>query len=195
MTAPNNPGFVTEGLEPKVYPYAKQVNADPDLNNQAVMFQTAKLDGGGSFGENDTNGLVVAALNYLFNGTDFSAEESNREITVLASAARTSTTDSANFTNISSRGAHFVINVSALAATPSITVTIQGRDPISGNFYDLLVSNAITTVGTTVLKVYPGITAVANGAANDILPRTYRVRVAHADADSITYSVSAITVR
>lgn len=113
---------------------------------------------------------------------------------VLASAARTASIDSADFRNPSGRGLALVIDVTAIAATPSITVTIQGKDPVSGKYYTLLASAAITTVSTTVLRVYPGLTAAANLAANDVLPEIWRASVAHGDADSITYSIGACVI-
>jgi hypothetical protein len=111
------------------------------------------------------------------------------EGTALASAARTASVDSSDLTNGFGKGLHLVIDVTAVAATPSITVTIQGKDALSGKYYTILASAAITATGTTVLKVHPGLTAAANAAANDLLPRTWRVSVTNADADSITYSV------
>lgn len=140
---------------------------------------------------------LVSGAQLLYNGTtddDYARQRNNNEETILASAARTASVDSADFTNFNGNGAHFVIDVSAITATPSIVVTIQGKDLISSNYYDILVGAAITTVGTTILKVYPGINGLANAIANDILPRIFRVSVANADADSITYSISAALV-
>ena len=67
--------------------------------------------------------------------------------------------------------------------------TIQGRDPASGDFYTILASAAITGTGTTILRVFPGSTVTANVSANDTLPKRCRILAAHADADSITFSV------
>lgn len=117
--------------------------------------------------------------------------DTNRKLTVFASAARTATANSSDLPNSDSRGAHIVIDVSAVSATPSVTFKVQGKDPLSGSYYDILTSAAITATGTTVLKVYPGITAAANVAVSDVLPQVWRVRAEHGDADSITYSVSA----
>lgn len=139
-------------------------------------------------------GIAVSGVPWLYNGTTFDRQRNNTEETILASAARTATTNSADFTNYNSKGAQFIVDVTAIAATPSITVNIQGKDPVSSNYYTLLTSVAISTVSTTILKVYPGIGAVANSAASDILPRTFRVSVTHADADSITYSIGAALV-
>ena len=88
-------------------------------------------------------------------------------------------------------GIHVIIDVTSVTATPSVVPTIDGYDFLSGNWYNLLTGIAITATGTTVLKIAPYITAVANGAAKDILPRKWRVVMTHADTDSITYSVGA----
>lgn len=112
--------------------------------------------------------------------------------TVLPSAARTATPDSFEFEapGVAYTGLHLVIDVTAVAATPSITVTVQGVDRVSGQVYTILESAAITAVSTTVLKVAPALTAAANTVANDLLPPIFRITVTHADADSITYSIA-----
>lgn len=130
--------------------------------------------------------MVVPALS---NGTTLDSPRNNAESTALASAARTATVNSSDLTNYNGRGCHVVIDVTAIVATPSLVVKIQGKDALSGKYYDILVATAITATGTTVLKVYPGITPTAGASASDMLPRTFRVRVEHADADSATYSV------
>lgn len=136
-----------------------------------------------------TNSTPVANFNYLFNVLTWDRKRNNIEETLLASAARTASVNSADFVNYNAKGAHFIIDVTAITDTPSITVTIQGKDALSSEYYDILTGVAITATGTTILKVYPGIGQIANGAASDILPRTYRVSVAHDDTDSITYSI------
>lgn len=120
--------------------------------------------------------------------------ELTREVIVLASAARTATVNSADQANTHGRGVHVIIDATAVTATPSVVAKVQGKDPVSGKYYDLLESAAITGTGTTVLKVYPGLLASANLVANDMLPRTWRVRLEHGDGDSITYSVGAVII-
>lgn len=112
--------------------------------------------------------------------------------TVLPSAARTASPDTMEFEalGVDYHGVHLVIDVTAVTATPSVTVTIQGVDRLSGKVYTILASAAITATGTTVLKVGAGLTAAANLVANDLLPPVFRITVAHGDADSITYSVA-----
>lgn len=86
---------------------------------------------------------------------------------------------------------HVIIDVTAVTATPALTVKIQGKDPASGKYYDILVSTVIATVSTMVLKVGPGLTAAANLVANDMIPAVWRVIVTHGDTDAATYSVGA----
>ena len=119
---------------------------------------------------------------------------SNTDITLLISAARTATLDTAEQTNTHGRGCHVIINVTSITDTPSVVPKIQGRDPASGEWYDLLPGVAIIATGMTVLKVYPGIATIVNAAASDILPAHWRVRLEHADVDSITYSVGAVVI-
>lgn len=137
--------------------------------------------------------IPVQANSYLFDGTNSDRERPNTEETILTSAARTAD-QTVNATNFNARGAIFVIDVTAIAATPSITVTIRGRDTLSGQTYDILTGVAITAVSKQTLKVYPGMTAAANTVANEPLPREFQVFVDHLDADSITYSIAALTI-
>lgn len=114
----------------------------------------------------------------------------NRELTLFASAARTASENSADQDNLHARGVIIVIDVTAASATPSVVFTIKGKSGLGSDYYTILASAAITGTGQTVLRVYPGLTAAANLVASDVLPRVWRVEAVHADADSITYSVS-----
>lgn len=117
--------------------------------------------------------------------------KSPKTLELLASAARTATTNSGDKPNEGYRGVHVVIDVTASAATPSVVFTIQGKDPVSGQYYTLLASAAVTGTETRVLRVFPGATNSNNLVANDQLPSIWRVLATAADADSLTYSVSA----
>lgn len=84
--------------------------------------------------------------------------------------------NSADQTNGTGRGLHLAINISTITGTsPTLTVTIQGKDPGSSTYYTILASAALTASGLTILRVYPGLTAAANTFANDIIPYQWRV--------------------
>jgi hypothetical protein len=99
-------------------------------------------------------------------------------------------------TNISARGVAVVVDITAITGTsPTLTVTIEGKDTASGKYYTLLASVALSATGTTVLTVYPGLSAAANSVANDVLPRTWRVKTAiGGTGPSVTATVGACTI-
>jgi hypothetical protein len=113
------------------------------------------------------------------------------ERTVFASAARTATPTPVPLTVSYARGLALVIDVTAIVTAPSVTVAIEAFDATSGKWVALLTSAAITAVGTTVLRIYPGLAVAANLSANDVLWEQIRVTPTHANGNSITYSISA----
>ena len=138
---------------------------------------------------------VLAVGPFLFNNTNWDRQRGNTELTLLASAARTATTNSSDQTNYNHRGVLVTLDVTAITDTPSIVLKIQAKDPVSSKYETLLEAAAVTATGTHSYVVYP---AGDMAAAEDVveaqpfpLPRTWRVSVEHADTDSITYSVGA----
>ena len=118
----------------------------------------------------------------------------NRVIEAYASAARTASPADFEVTRKSGDvgyfGAIITIDITAIAATPSVVFNIEGVDDLSGQTYTILSSAALTSVSTVVLQFGEGVTANANLAAEHFVPRRWRINPVHADADSITYSVS-----
>lgn len=139
-------------------------------------------------------GLCVAAARYGWGeGTNWERWRNNTEVTVLASAARTTTTNSADQTNYNARGVVLTIDVTAIVDTPSVTPQIEAK---LGSKYEaiLTAAAAITAVGVHTYVVYPGGIAARDDVvevAQLPLPRTWRLTVTHGDADSITYSAEA----
>ena len=110
--------------------------------------------------------------------------------TLLPSAARTTAQTSGEFSAEEVYTSDFVFNVTLDPGTASITPSIQGQDAVSKAWYTILTGAAVAAVGTTVMRVGPTIIAAANVGANAMLPETFRVAVAVADAQSMTYSFS-----
>jgi len=138
-----------------------------------------------------TGHLQTLGHSLTYNNATWDRQRGNTAETVLASDARTITTASADLTNYNQRGVHVAVNVT-VAGTSTLTVTLQGKDPVSGAYYDILIGTAIAAAtGLVILKLYPGIGTLAGAAASDILPRTWRVNCAKGDASSWTYSVGA----
>lgn len=112
---------------------------------------------------------------------------------LVALTAASAGGNSSDVTNPTSKGVKLVIDITAITGTgPSLTVTLQGKDPTSGKYYTVLASAALSAVATTVLTVYPGLTAAANVTASDVVPRTFRVLYAIAGTTpSVTATIAA----
>lgn len=137
-------------------------------------------------------GLMVNTQAQLYDGSSsWNRQRNNHEVTALASAARTTATNSSDLTNYNSRGVVVVVDVTAGGGAGGITVTIKGKDTLSGKYSTILAGAVITGTGTTKLVVYPGCDANPNLIANEPLPRVWRVEVTVADSTSYTYSIGA----
>jgi hypothetical protein len=117
--------------------------------------------------------------------------------TILGSVARTATPTIDDFILPEQPGERaggliVVIDVTAIAATPSVVFDIVAVDQLSGKSPILLSSAAITATGTTLLQIGPGMLAVANLVADSNVPPVVSVIATHADADSITYTVAGM---
>lgn len=112
------------------------------------------------------------------------------DLTLAASAARTAdpTLTPTEFIDRGVRGIIVIVDTTA-AATGSVTVSIEGQDPASLKWYTILASAAIVATGTVVLAAYPGANPVANSRADIQLPRKFRVKAVHNNANSQTYSI------
>lgn len=134
--------------------------------------------------------VYVTSRGQYFNESNWDRQRGNTNLTIFASAARTSDPTPADKTNYNAKGLHVVLDCT-VSGTGSITLTIQGKDSVSGSYYTLLAGAAVSSISTNVYKVYPNAPVTANVSAPDIIPRTFRVIVTHNNANTITYSVGA----
>jgi hypothetical protein len=114
---------------------------------------------------------------------------------ITLAAAAQGTFNSPDMQNPDGRGVKVVLDLTTMA-TASLVAKIQGKDPVSGKYYDLLASAEKTSTGTTILTVYPGVAAVSNVSASDVLPATWRVNIVVTDnvgTAAVTGTVGAST--
>jgi hypothetical protein len=118
-----------------------------------------------------------------------SAQSPNLGGTLLPSVATSGAqVNSPVITNPNYKGVHVIINVSSYTSG-TYTPHIQAQDPASLNWYDLLVGAGISGTGLTVLKLYPAAATTPNGAAADMLPKTWRVILVGTSTPSMTVSI------
>jgi hypothetical protein len=114
-------------------------------------------------------------------------------ITVAALAERTTaqTFEPQKHRNTKHRGIRLWLNVTAITATPGLTMSIFGKWRLEDAMASLLADAAVTTATTSELWLWPGAATTANVSANLYLPPYWDVRIAVADADPATYEIIA----
>jgi len=144
-------------------------------------------------GFGSTGKYTIPTVPYLYNGTTFDIQQANTQGTLLASAARTATTLSANQINYNGKGVIFTLNITAASGTGGLTIVLHGVDPISGLNYDLnTAAAAITAQGEYAFVFYPGASGTSTYIKQTnsiVLPRTWNIGVGAGDSSSYTYSV------
>lgn len=123
------------------------------------------------------------------------AATSNIEVSLLASAAHTTTQQSADQSNLSGNSVLVFLNITVASGTGGLTLRILGKDPVSGNYYLLNAApTAILATGQYGYLLGPGCVSSGGSIAQTtagILPKTWAIEVVHGDASSYTYSVGA----
>lgn len=167
----------------------------------------------GTFAEGDgvpSNYATVgrtAAQGYGFNGTQSDRWRNNVGATLLSSAARSATTNSADQVNYNGRGVVIILDITA---TPNnaetLTLAVQIKDPISGKYVTVtaftpLVASALgaaPTAETYIYTLYPGALETAAVAKHEVqglaLSREWRVVATHSAGGSWSYSIHATTL-
>ena len=82
-------------------------------------------------------------------------------------------------------------DVTAVPGVDTVTCSVYASDAISGKRALVLASTARAAAGTERLRIYPGLPAVANVSANDVLGEQYEIEIAHSAATAFSYTVSA----
>ena len=143
-------------------------------------------------------GMQVGSVGLIFNETTIDRVRGNTDVTQLASAARTASTNGPDQTNFNSKGVIITLDVTVdPGGGETLQLLVQHKDAVSSAYESLLDDGANATPGRRTVIVYPGVGA----AANDVdtvngypLPRTWRVRVVHSAGGSWTYSVGASNI-
>jgi hypothetical protein len=119
-----------------------------------------------------------------------------KSMTPFGSAERLTNATSEDQNNYAYTGAIFMIDITAFAGGTNVVFTVQGKDPIGGDYYTLVASAAQTATLSSplVLEVRPDITTVtANVSVAKQMPKTFRViAVVTGTFTQLTYSVACI---
>lgn len=135
--------------------------------------------------------ISVISASGLYNGSTLDLLRNNVEGIALASAVRNSTTNSPDIVNYNHKGIAVILNVTSASGTGGLQIRVQAKDPVSGNYVTGInpPPTAVTTVTTTMIEVYPGISSPNFNGYSYALPRTFRISITHVDSSNYTYSV------
>lgn len=151
---------------------------------------TAATQANGDGTSGTVGGLNVISYTALFNGSTSDRMRGINSATVRASSATAATFTSADLVNYNWRGCIVTFNVSAIGAGTTWTLTVNGKDPVSGNYYQIFSSAAVGATGQNAYVIYPGTTVSANLDVSAVLPRTFQIVVTiGGTALSSTFSV------
>ena len=141
--------------------------------------------------------ISVKSSLHHYNETTWDRGRGNTEATLLASAARTASTNSPDQTNYNARGVFVFFDITAVPGGDTVQLVVQGKDPASGTYQALLTGAGLSGTGFRAYAVYPGATDASSEMTdrNDLpLPRMWRARVVHSGSGSFTYSVGAVYI-
>ncbi len=113
----------------------------------------------------------------------------------ITCSACTSTQTGTDQVNHNFQGVKCVYDATTVTGSGSFTLSIQGKDAVSGKYFTLLQGAAVSTVSTNVYTVHPRITATANQASADILPRDWRVLLTYNSGTNQTATVGCALVQ
>lgn len=110
---------------------------------------------------------------------------------ILPSALRNSTATSSTRQSLG-KGAIFIVDVSAIASSPELTVSIEMLDQLSGNWKAIPGASTavINSISTNYIAISPSTAETANVRVSAHMPLEYRVVATFGGTGSITYSVS-----
>lgn len=129
------------------------------------------------------SGALASAMNFEYGS-------------ILTGSAAAVSANGLDQQNPTFRGVKVAVDVTAITGTsPTLVVTLQGKDPGSGKYFTLLASASITATGTTVMTVYPGVAASANVSVSDVVPRTWRaISTVGGTGPAVTFTVGAVGI-
>lgn len=116
--------------------------------------------------------------------------------TLVTLTAASAAAASAVQTNAFYKGVEIGIDVTAITGTsPTLTVTLEGVDPVTGSTFTVLASAAISAAGYSTLTVYPGIAVTANETANTVLPYKWQLSAAiGGTTPAVTAKITAVGI-
>ncbi len=136
-----------------------------------------------------TSGDILEIASGVFNGQTVDMERGNLDtITIINASNVTTTQTSGTQTNFNHTGCIVILTTTNIG-TGSVTLSINGIEPVSNYVWPILTGVAVVTNTTTMYRVSPHLIAATNATAKDILPRSWQVVVTANNVNPTSYAV------
>jgi len=144
--------------------------------------------------DNFGNACIIDSAGYLYNGTTWDRLRNITPLTLLASAARTVTTASADQTNYNGCTLTLYVNVTVIG-TGSVTPSLSFKDPVSGTAF--VVWTAAAAIVANGLYVYAFGLGSSDGLFTEneafgLAARTWLATLTSNNANTVTASLGAV---
>lgn len=136
-----------------------------------------------------TKSLAVLDSSSTTPGNVTGQNAAQKDGVIFASASRNAGTyTTSDFFAPDVNGLRLYIDLTSVGGAGTVTVTIQGKDPVTGNYVAIAASAALAAVATTILTLAPGVTETANVDIGDPLPSIWRLSVV-VGGNAVTFSI------
>ena len=135
-------------------------------------------------GQSGNSALWASAFEMLYNGTNWDRKRGNTEGTLLASAARTASVNSADVTIHNACKLAVFLNATVVSGTsPTLDVVVKAKDIVSGKYFTIGTFTQVTAIGSQALFI-------GSGADTKFATRTIRAECTiGGTTPSFTFSV------
>ena len=134
------------------------------------------------------------ALGLQWNGTTWDRARGNVDVSALSYSTRTAASSSSDIISYNHRGVHIYLNFLSVE-NADVMLSVQGKDVNTNAYYGIFTAASVSVAGSYIYKIYPGISA-GPASVNDLLPRTFRVTVAHAGTSpTCAYAVGVSLIK
>lgn len=102
----------------------------------------------------------------------------NNRFPVLVLAARTVTLNSDVFGSVEARGLVLLLDIDTVTGTlPTLDIKVQAEITPGGDFFDINGASFAQKIdaGQDALRIFPGLTELANKKISDVMPSRWRV--------------------
>ena len=174
----------------------KVTTTNPASNAEGFAVRQVGIDSAQAAADGIANPTTIQIMAHglSWNGTTWDRARGNLDVAALAYLTRTAASSSSDIISYNHRGVHIYLNFLSVE-NADVMLSVQGKDVNTSAYYGIFTAASVSVAGSYIYKIYPGISA-GPASINDLLPRTFRVTVAHAGTSpTCAYAVGVSLIK